>query len=59
MKNAVYTLLMQIPLGSQNPDDNTPVDFSNPFNIIVFIIIPIIVIILYIYWKKTKNKKEE
>ena len=49
-------LLPQLPLGTPNPDDNDPLDFSDPFNIIVFIVLPIIAVILYVYWKKQRNK---
>ncbi|CAM1365733.1 conserved hypothetical protein [Tenacibaculum litoreum] len=54
----VYKLLfMQLPIGTQNPDDNKPMDFSDPIEVIVFIVLPVFIIILYILWKKKKNRK--
>ncbi|MHA7944226.1 adenylosuccinate synthetase [Formosa sp. 3Alg 14/1] len=57
MIHKTLALFAQLPLGTPNPDDNQPVDFSDPFNIVVFIILPIIAIILYVYWRKQQHKK--
>ncbi|RSC93103.1 adenylosuccinate synthetase [Tenacibaculum singaporense] len=51
----IYKLFMQLPIGTQNPDDNKPMDFSNPIEVIVFIVLPVFIIIMYILWKKKKN----
>ncbi|KAB1071359.1 adenylosuccinate synthetase [Tamlana haliotis] len=53
---ALYNLLLQIPMGTPNPDDNQKVDLSNPVEIIVFIVIPIAIIALYIFWRGKKKK---
>jgi len=42
-------------MGTPNPDDNQPLDLSDPFEVIVFIIIPILAVIFYILWKKNRN----
>ncbi|MFB9053628.1 adenylosuccinate synthetase [Formosa undariae] len=57
MIHKTIALLAQLPLGTPNPDDNQPVDFSDPFNIVVFIVLPIIAILLYVYWRKQQHKK--
>ncbi|WP_066225699.1 adenylosuccinate synthetase [Formosa haliotis] len=59
MKNTINILLMQLPIGTPSPDNNSPIDFSDPFNIIVFIILPIVAVVLYFYWKKTKHRDNE
>ena len=56
MIHKTIALLAQLPLGTPNPDDNEPLDFSDPFNIIVFIILPIVAVILYMYWRNKRNK---
>lgn len=55
----IYKLFMQLPIGTPNPDDNKPIDFSEPFDVIVFIILPILFIIFYIIWRRNKNKKDD
>ncbi|WP_299780884.1 adenylosuccinate synthetase [uncultured Formosa sp.] len=58
MINTAYKLLAQLPLGTPNPDDNTPIDFTDPFDVIVFVILPILMVIFYVIWKKKqKNNK--
>jgi len=57
MIHRTLALFAQLPLGTPNPDDNQPLDFSDPFNIVVFIILPIVAILLYMYWRKKQGKK--
>lgn len=52
-----HLLNLQLPIGTPNPDDNTALDFSDPFEVIVFIILPIACIIFYIIWRKKKGKE--
>ncbi|WP_242120499.1 adenylosuccinate synthetase [Aestuariivivens sediminicola] len=47
---------LQLPPGTRNPDDNAPLDFTDPFNVIMFIILPIAAVVLYIVWRKQKKK---
>ncbi|MBF8150614.1 adenylosuccinate synthetase [Winogradskyella sp. F6397] len=50
-----YTkLLAQIPSGTPNPGQNSGIDFSSPFDVIVFIVLPILLIISYFVWRKKK-----
>ncbi|MFI8604190.1 adenylosuccinate synthetase [Cellulophaga baltica] len=55
MLNILY--LFQIPMGTRNPDDNGPIDFSSPFDVIMYIIMPVLMILLYIFWRRNKKKK--
>jgi len=71
-KNIVFTaftvfstlvLAAQQSTHSARDNSNTPLDLSKPFDLIVFIILPIVCIVLYIIWfrrmKKEKLKAEE
>jgi len=60
MLNILYPLLMQIPSNTPNPGDTNPIDLSNPFEVIVFIVVPILLVIFYfIYRKKHKDDKDQ
>ncbi|WP_233268502.1 adenylosuccinate synthetase [Cellulophaga sp. L1A9] len=48
--------LFQIPFGTQNPDDNNPIDLSSPFDVIMYIVMPILMLIFYILWRRNKKK---
>jgi len=48
----------QIPTEVPKPQDNTPVDFSKPGNIIVFIVIPVVVILLVLIWRNKRRKDQ-
>lgn len=47
----------QLPLGTRNPDDNSPIDFTSPFEVIVYIILPILIAIFYIIWRRQKKQR--
>ncbi len=55
MTNLILAIL-QLPLGTQNPDDNLPVNLKVPFDLVVFVILPVILIILYLIWRKKRRK---
>jgi hypothetical protein len=42
----------QIPREVPHPDNNTPLDVTNPFELIVYIIIPIAMIVFYFFLRK-------
>ncbi|WP_435139620.1 adenylosuccinate synthetase [Formosa sp. A9] len=48
--------ILQLPIGTPNPDDNEALDFSDPFDVIVFIILPIVLVGLYMLWRKRKHQ---
>lgn len=50
--------LLQIPTEVPHPDNNTPLDVTNPFEIIVYIIIPIVLLVLYFFLRKKRHKNE-
>lgn len=49
-------LYSQIPTEVPKPQDNTPVDFSEPVNIIFFIVLPLAAIVFVIIWYNKKRK---
>lgn len=49
-------LVIQLPMGTPNPDDNHALNLSDPFEVIVFIILPILMVLFYIFWRRQKNK---
>ncbi|MEM7086070.1 MAG: adenylosuccinate synthetase [Bacteroidota bacterium] len=55
--------LDQIPREAPHPDNNVPLDLSNPFELIVYVIIPITLIVLYFFLRKKRktgqNSNEE
>ncbi len=52
-------LYAQMPTHSPNPQDNTPIDFNNLFDVIVFIVLPILMFIFYILWRKQVKKNRD
>ena len=52
----LHPLLLQLPIGTRNPDDNSPIDLTNAFDVIVYIILPVLMIIFYILWRNKKKK---
>lgn len=60
----VIFLLMHIPMvfaqmPTHVPGGSEPVDFfESPASVLVYIIIPVIVVVLYVIWRK-KNQKEQ
>lgn len=59
MLNKLYPLLIQLPIGSQNPDDNDPIDFTSTFDVVVYIILPVLMIIFYILWRRRKKRDKD
>lgn len=58
LNNLYLLLLLQMPIGTRNPDDNNPIDLTSTFDVIVYIILPILLIIFYILWRKKKRDKK-
>lgn len=59
MLNILYPLLIQTPTSTPNPGEGSPIDFSSPFDVIVFIILPILLIIFYLLYRNKKKKDSE
>ncbi|MBZ0326269.1 MAG: adenylosuccinate synthetase [Altibacter sp.] len=47
--------VIQIPKEVPHPDNNSPLDLSNPADIIIYIVIPIIFVALYFLSRKRKK----
>lgn len=45
-------LMIQIPTDVPNPDNNTPVDLTSAFEVILYIVAPVLLILLYLYLRK-------
>lgn len=55
---AVTALYAQKPTEVPKPSE-TPIDLSNPADVIIYIVLPICVIVLFlIYWGKRKKEKK-
>ncbi len=59
MLSRLYLLLLQLPIGTRNPDDNSPIDLTSTFDIVVYIILPVLMIIFYILWRRKKRKDKD
>ncbi len=56
MLKGPYCLLAQLPIGTRNPDDNGPIDLTSIFDVAVYIVLPILMIIFYIIWRRKKKR---
>lgn len=52
----LITTIIQAPSSTPNPGDSNQLDFSSPFDWIVFIILPIVLVILYFMYRNNKKK---
>jgi len=50
-----YTLL-QIPQGI--PNQSQPIDLSSTTEVILYIVLPVLMIIVYLIWRKKRNNKQ-
>lgn len=58
-KAILYSLLwVQLPQDVPGPENNTPIDLSSWVDITIYIILPIIVVILYILYRRMKKKNK-
>ncbi|NNM22292.1 MAG: adenylosuccinate synthetase [Flavobacteriaceae bacterium] len=51
--------LMQIPREVPHPDNNTPLDFSNPFDVLIYVVLPLILIVLYFTLRKRRRNDSD
>ncbi len=51
--------MIQLPTEVPNPDNNTPLDVTNPFEIIVYIVIPIVLLVFYFFLRKKTRKNSD
>lgn len=50
---------MQIPSELPHPDDNSPLDLSNPADIIIYIILPVVAFGLFFIWRWKRKREAE
>jgi len=55
---SISTMYGQKPTVTPNPSD-TPLDFSDPANIILFIVLPICAVVFYFMWRAQQKKDKE
>jgi len=48
----------QIPKEVPHPDNNKPLDLSDPADIIIYIVIPVVFIILFFVWRSRRKKNK-
>lgn len=53
-----FVISFQVAEGIPKPSDNDPIDFSDINNVIIFIVVPIVLVIFYYFWRKGKSKGE-
>ena len=51
--------MIQLPTEVPNPDNNTPLDVTNPFEIIVYIVIPIVLLVFYFFLRKKSRRNAD
>ncbi|WP_151894379.1 adenylosuccinate synthetase [Patiriisocius marinistellae] len=51
-------LYLQVPTGTPNPGDSNQLDLSNPFDLIMFIILPICIVVFYFLWRRSVKKNK-
>lgn len=52
----IYSLV-QIPQGVPNPSDSEPLLINSTFDIILYIVLPILILIGYFLWRKRQKKR--
>ncbi|WP_416443332.1 adenylosuccinate synthetase [Leeuwenhoekiella sp. A16] len=48
-------MAIQISQDLPHPNDNSALDLNNLQDVIIYIVIPLIIIILYILWRRSKK----
>jgi hypothetical protein len=45
-------LMIQIPTDVPSPNNNTPIDLNSTFEVLLYIVAPVLLIILYLFLRK-------
>ncbi len=53
---AVFGFFIQIPENVPHPDNNTPIDLSDPADLIIYVILPIVAVILVLLWMRKRKQ---
>jgi hypothetical protein len=48
----------QVAEGIPKPSDSDPIDFNYIYNVIIFIVVPILIAVFYYLWRKGRSNKE-
>lgn len=51
-------MFLQLPTEVPHPGTNSPIDFNSTFDVIVYIIAPIVLIVMYFYLRKKSRNAE-
>ena len=49
-------MFVQIPKEVPHPHNNSPINLSEPADVIIYIILPILIVVLYLIWRNKKRK---
>ncbi|TRZ45415.1 adenylosuccinate synthetase [Robertkochia solimangrovi] len=52
----VFVLLVQQPGNLPSPEDNTPLDLTSWSEVILYILLPILFMIFYFWWRKKRDR---
>ncbi|WP_417360734.1 adenylosuccinate synthetase [Galbibacter sp.] len=54
----VFIMSFQVAEGIPKPSDSDPIDFNYIYNVIIFIVVPILIAVFYYLWRKGRSNKE-
>jgi len=49
-------MMLQVSQDVPTNANNAPIDFSNPVDVVIFIILPVLVVLFYFIWRNKKKK---
>ncbi|WP_010135840.1 adenylosuccinate synthetase [Ochrovirga pacifica] len=54
----LFTLLtaLQKPDGIPSPNEDNPLNFSDPYEVMVYIVLPVCIAVFYFVWRKKRRK---
>lgn len=52
-------IILQIPQGVPNPADSEPLTLETPFDYILYIGMPLLILIGFIFWRRRKKQREK
>ncbi|MEZ4779995.1 MAG: adenylosuccinate synthetase [Flavobacteriaceae bacterium] len=52
-------MIFQIPTDAPNPSQNTPIDLTSVFDVVVFIVAPVVLVFLYFFLRKKERPNSD
>ena len=52
-------MIFQLPTDTPNPSQNTPIDLTSIFDIVVFIVAPVVMVFLYFFLQKKERPNND